>query len=167
MFTPPGSPRTPTGSPNHYVPSYRQRVPPELIRRRPVSRQLDLSDSNVSSINLLNDGPVERPEYTITDNQEIANRPFKYFNQDCVICMEPLTGDICEIGNCRHTFHCSCISEWRNHKNTCPSCKQPIDIIVRKNESVEIPKENSFGKHRKMKVKQLLADLKYIIKLKK
>jgi hypothetical protein len=164
MFTPPRSPTTPPGTPP-FISSYRQRAPPPLVRRRPV-RRLNLDDDAISRINLSSDNPVQQ-EYTISDDFELANRPLQYFNPECAICMEPLEHDdnICEIVNCHHTFHCSCLSRWRNHKNTCPTCKQPIDQVVRKNPNIEFPSGNNFGRHKKkLNQKQLLSDLKYILK---
>ncbi|KAK6090768.1 hypothetical protein P3W45_000013 [Vairimorpha bombi] len=49
---------------------------------------------------------------------------------NCTICFEQY-----EIGNsikflpCDHHFHCDCVDEWLNLKDTCPLCKKNINML--------------------------------------
>lgn len=37
---------------------------------------------------------------------------------------------VCDLKECRHLFHASCLDRWLEHKNECPLCKQPLDIYA-------------------------------------
>ena len=51
-------------------------------------------------------------------------------NEMCGICFEMLdTEDKCiYLRDCKHMYHMKCINQWRKHNNTCPSCRQSIDV---------------------------------------
>ena len=51
-------------------------------------------------------------------------------NEMCGICFEILdTEDKCiYLRDCKHMYHMKCINQWRKHNNTCPSCRQSIDV---------------------------------------
>jgi hypothetical protein len=69
--------------------------------------------------------------------------PFNPCNEECVVCMEPLSGE-CEMPPCRHALHSKCMSDlFENGSNTCPSCREKIDWLVRKThkESPNAPEE--------------------------
>ena len=48
---------------------------------------------------------------------------------NCAICLEPLTGDVYGLKNCRHTFHTRCIlSWWEVGSDTCPCCRKTMKV---------------------------------------
>jgi len=55
---------------------------------------------------------------TVADSQEM-----------CSICLDPMkTGDIlCEIPQCKHTFHAQCIRTWIDKSGICPYCRRDVD----------------------------------------
>ena len=46
-------------------------------------------------------------------------------DNNCCICLQELKNDILKL-NCNHLFHCKCINNWTNKKNTCPICRKTI-----------------------------------------
>lgn len=46
----------------------------------------------------------------------------------CMICLKDADGFDFTFNklNCGHSFHINCISEWKNHCNTCPICRKEI-----------------------------------------
>lgn len=45
------------------------------------------------------------------------------FDDDCGICLEPITHETHSVLACRHIFHRACIREWLVDNNTCPFCR--------------------------------------------
>jgi hypothetical protein len=46
--------------------------------------------------------------------------------RDCVICMDVMDeeqGNLFTIPKCKHTFHLSCIAEWKKQSKKCPCCR--------------------------------------------
>lgn len=46
--------------------------------------------------------------------------------EPCPVCYEPLTTGIYRTP-CLHSFHSTCISQWRQQRNTCPLCRTSLD----------------------------------------
>lgn len=46
----------------------------------------------------------------------------------CTICHEDITPNKAGVTGCNHTFHHSCLEQWRNtkHGDTCPNCRSHI-----------------------------------------
>ena len=44
--------------------------------------------------------------------------------QVCSICLQELDSDACEIRNCRHGFHATCIKSWISRSLSCPVCRE-------------------------------------------
>jgi hypothetical protein len=61
---------------------------------------------------------------------------------DCSICIEPLTKIKSKELNCKHKFHIECIQNWYNVNHTCPICRTVIDSseIDKKNKKINIDK---------------------------
>lgn len=59
----------------------------------------------------------------------------KDINLDCCICMEKLFKDqeVYHCNKCNDYFHYSCMNEWIKMNNTCPKCRDNIQIIENKN----------------------------------
>ncbi|CAI5454273.1 unnamed protein product [Caenorhabditis angaria] len=51
--------------------------------------------------------------------------------EDCVICAAPLEVKygISNPAGCSHKFHKNCLKVWHRHKNTCPVCRVPFNVI--------------------------------------
>lgn len=51
--------------------------------------------------------------------------------QECSICMTEINLNDNFKTVCRHTFHHSCLDEWRKNNQTCPLCRQelPFEFI--------------------------------------
>ncbi len=47
---------------------------------------------------------------------------------NCSICLENHNHNETTTLSCNHTFGKTCISQWINHKNTCPLCRAIITI---------------------------------------
>lgn len=48
----------------------------------------------------------------------------------CTICFEQYEeGTPIKFLPCEHHFHCSCVDEWLNLKDTCPLCKKNINLL--------------------------------------
>jgi len=45
---------------------------------------------------------------------------------DCVICLETIEQEACEIRVCKHVFHRNCIVGWLSKQNTCPICRSHL-----------------------------------------
>jgi hypothetical protein len=48
---------------------------------------------------------------------------------DCAICREILKTNLVQLG-CSHVYHQNCIMPWKNAKNTCPQCVNPIESMT-------------------------------------
>ena len=48
---------------------------------------------------------------------------------DCAICREILNTNLVQLG-CSHVYHQNCIMRWKNTKNTCPQCVNPIESMT-------------------------------------
>ena len=62
-------------------------------------------------------------------------------NDDCGICLEPLTPDTQVETECHHKFHKQCLSRWCNVKpvKTCPICRRDITGLCRQ---LNLPTQN-------------------------
>jgi hypothetical protein len=69
-----------------------------------------------------------RPKLKVITYKGPEDLPDETMN--CTICFEQY-----EIGNsikflpCDHHFHCDCVDEWLNLKDTCPLCKKNINML--------------------------------------
>jgi len=84
---------------------------------------------------------------------------------DCPICLEPLTNNVCKPlnTNCDHYFHCNCLRNVRpnRHGDTfCPMCRAEMYDIEGPFKVVN----NKFGKKRGTLLKTLVSDLRKIKK---
>jgi len=51
----------------------------------------------------------------------------KYFVQECVICIEPITNKSrCRMLSCFHIFHAPCIDQWLVNNACCPMCNKKL-----------------------------------------
>jgi len=52
---------------------------------------------------------------------------------ECAVCMEELNlgVKILKLPACHHCFHAECLFSWFRHQNWCPTCRTPINGIVR------------------------------------
>jgi hypothetical protein len=56
-------------------------------------------------------------------------------NGQCSICQDEceLLQQIMKPSECDHCFHSSCLTPWIEDHSTCPNCRVPIQIILKKN----------------------------------
>ena len=84
---------------------------------------------------------------------------------ECSICILPLIDGtpVCLNKNCQHGFHCDCIRSWLQRSNKCPMCRAEFELL-RLNEMQQRALQNmsSFGKKRKVGIKQLNIFKKYL-----
>jgi hypothetical protein len=45
----------------------------------------------------------------------------------CVVCLESLPA-VPYVLPCKHSFHRTCIEAWETNHNTCPLCREPINL---------------------------------------
>ena len=72
----------------------------------------------------------EENKYDYLEEKEINEDLMKIIKEDiCLICLQNynIQDKICYLP-CTHFFHSSCIKKWLEMKNTCPLCKNIIDI---------------------------------------
>lgn len=53
------------------------------------------------------------------------------FEDDCVVCLDPLSvGSLCRL-TCGHILHLECAREWKStcRDDTCPTCRQPMEEL--------------------------------------
>jgi len=80
--------------------------------------------------------------------------------EDCGICLNSLNEtEVCGNIKCKHYFHCGCIQEWLENKNTCPICRADFDLF-----KVEDSRRFDFGKATNLK--QINAEIKYLKNIK-
>lgn len=61
-------------------------------------------------------------------------------NSRCVICYENyVPGSLIKFLPCDHHFHCECVDEWLNIRDTCPLCKKSTSILYDLIESSDSP----------------------------
>ena len=95
----------------------------------------------------------------------------------CMICLDEVEGQGCRV-NCPagHVFHCDCINQWRNTRQTnpylehgwqngCPICRADITQMYHVEITPEIQSETAFGKKR-ITVREITKMIKYLNKLK-
>jgi hypothetical protein len=94
-----------------------------------------------------------------------------------MICLNEVEGQGCRV-NCRagHIFHCDCINQWRNTRqtgsylehgwhNSCPTCRADISQMYNVTITKEIQSATAFGKKR-ITVREITKMIKYLNKLK-
>jgi hypothetical protein len=54
-----------------------------------------------------------------------SNDPF-IVEEDCCICLSPLTNEIICLRGCHHQFHLDCIRKWCSISSSCPLCQCKI-----------------------------------------
>lgn len=47
-------------------------------------------------------------------------------NSDCAVCQDSISSDACQIRQCQHSFHRSCILNWFSSSVRCPVCRHDI-----------------------------------------
>lgn len=52
-----------------------------------------------------------------------------YPDEDCGICLDPLTSNVWEHVEI-HRFHGMCIKDWAKDNNTCPICREVVDMTT-------------------------------------
>jgi hypothetical protein len=78
--------------------------------------------------------------------------------EDCGICLNSLNEtEVCGNMKCKHYFHCGCIQEWLENKNTCPICRADFDLF-----KVDDSRRFDFGKPNRLKLKQINAEINYL-----
>ena len=88
-----------------------------------------LSDSNSDS-----DSDSDSDNYHIYINKSKKHNNYDNYDSNraidnCSICLEKLTGDICKMNNCSHKFHKLCFEQLQKYKiNHCPLCNQHFYI---------------------------------------
>lgn len=61
-------------------------------------------------------------------------------NSRCVICYENyIPGNLIKFLPCDHHFHCECVDEWLNIRDTCPLCKKGTSILYDLIDSTDSP----------------------------
>jgi hypothetical protein len=63
------------------------------------------------------------PLNTPDDSVSITSSTSSNAENQCIICIQTLKDNLKKL-NCGHEFHLNCITEWLNHKNTCPMCRK-------------------------------------------
>ena len=86
---------------------------------------------------------------------------------ECSICFEELSDgrQICLNNNCEHGYHCECIRRWLRSSNSCPLCRERVELMPL-NELQQRALQNSFGKRKKLGLKQLLTFERYLKRIK-
>jgi hypothetical protein len=69
----------------------------------------------------------EKEKSIINQINEIENRYKNFLDEPCLICYEKLESPILE-PNCQNVFCGNCFFQWLNKNNTCPLCRNKIDI---------------------------------------
>ncbi len=52
----------------------------------------------------------------------------KYKQNNCPICLEVIHKPYVNI--CGHAYHKTCIFKWNIYNNTCPICRETLDILL-------------------------------------
>lgn len=59
-------------------------------------------------------------------------------NNICSICITPIgTTNVCTL-DCGHSFHYNCLFRWNSHHQTCPMCRNEVDIEPRSQQESQI-----------------------------
>ena len=103
---------------------------------------------------------------------DIRMRPKQIYLQDneCAICYEPLTRNVCKPlnGDCDHYFHCDCLRSVRPNKHGqtfCPLCRAEMYDIEGPFRVVNNKFGNKFGKKRTTRTKRTKNnDIKKLLK---
>ena len=91
--------------------------------------------------------------------QELSTRFDDMLNNNCQICMETITNPVLE-PKCQNVYCGNCLLNWLQTKNSCPSCRTPINM----HELVYID-SNSLKKKNKPKITRNLTKLEQIREL--
>ena len=98
--------------------------------------------------------------------------PSLTFNEDadeCSICQESIYTDMCKNQNCRHYYHCWCITSWINHDRsvvkTCPVCRANLNVSIIPELYIDAQEQFSFGKYKKS-VRSINKDIFYLKNIK-
>jgi hypothetical protein len=76
-------------------------------------------------------GSIRNYSYPVT----MVTRDGDSEENDCSICMEPLSETSRELINCGHRFHMDCIKKWVKGEHgygatrTCPNCRTEVDVM--------------------------------------
>lgn len=78
---------------------------------------------------------VIKYEDYLTEKSAGINENEIVINDDCVICFEKfIDNDNIILLKCNHIYHQACISSWIKINNTCPTCRENINIMdIRQN----------------------------------
>lgn len=62
-------------------------------------------------------------------NSKLPNSPKVELGIDCSICMEDVGNKGVYNLSCGHLFHSGCLNEWLLNKDTCPMCREKVNIL--------------------------------------
>jgi hypothetical protein len=65
--------------------------------------------------------------------------------EDCVICREELSLDLCSKTPCNHTFHTTCLNEWKKVKPSCPLCRTDFRPQEEQDQLAQAHQEEDFS----------------------
>ena len=55
----------------------------------------------------------------------------RHSGEPCSICWGPMNSrNSKKLTNCVHVFHTKCIDKWKKKNNTCPQCREQIDLTM-------------------------------------
>ena len=61
----------------------------------------------------------------------------------CVICLEGITEQRCELDSCEHIYHLDCIKKWvKENENSCPCCKATVKTLIYGDIRIDVEMKN-------------------------
>ena len=87
----------------------------------------DLSDLFIDLVGFKNDDRYKRRENR--KKKLIPNSPNVKLGIDCSICFEDVGDKGVYNLACGHLYHSRCLKPWLVKKDTCPMCRQKINIL--------------------------------------